>query len=195
MRLTPKWSLYKLGLPARMIQRLYDVRWRQGLLASCYFIFVANSDMNAIVVFSRTGMTQDGVSHLLLLVETNVKSNFCINMSTFQTATRKLSTLTLAYYPRRINDVYRRLARLAPIPGINNWLPGRTLSNSNEKERATWWPPPPLLQQWQKQSKRLSVRNPDFANASEAFCFSVKQFMNKSCRNSFSFILLIKSLP
>lgn len=142
MRLTPKWSLYKLGLPARMIQRLYDVRWRQGLLASCYFIFVANSDMNAIVVFSRTGMTQDGVSHLLLLVETNVKSNFCINMSTFQTATRKLSTLTLAYYPRRINDVYRRLARLAPIPGINNWLPGRTLSNSNEKERATWWPPP-----------------------------------------------------
>lgn len=78
--------------------------------------------MNAIVVFSRTGMTQDGVSHLLLLVETNVKSNFCINMSTFQTATpaKLLTTLTLAFYPRRINDVYRRLARLTPIPGINN---------------------------------------------------------------------------
>lgn len=91
-------------------------------MESCYFIFVANSDMNAIVVFSRTGMTQDGVSHLRLLVETNVKSNFCINMSTFQIATpaKLLTTLTLAFYPRRINDVYRRLARLTPIPGINN---------------------------------------------------------------------------
>lgn len=179
-----------------MIQRLYDVRWRQGFLASCYSIFVANSDMNAIVVFSRTGMTQDGVSHLLLLVETNVKSNFCINMSTFQTATpaKLLTTLTLAFYPRRINDVYRRLARLTPIPGINNWLPGSTLTNSNEKNEPPG-DPPPLLQQWQKQSKRLSVRNSDFANDSEAFCFSVKQFMNKSCRNSCSFLLLIKSLP